>query len=442
MKNILCVIFFLISISLHAQIENIIVETYYVSDSIDATDTLGGGLAAGSTTYRIYVDLKPSYKLKKIYGNVNHTLKVSSTLPFFNNKIDGQSFGKDFAKSRYGENTVALDTYLTLGQVSKNGSKTYFGILKPQDRDGSFVGGIHNNGGSASVTGGLMVNADALAGFPLTISDGIDTMSANRVPANWADYGIKDLVSGIDSTIFGSVISGSQFISNNAGLQNSGVMGVIPDSNQVLVAQLTTKGKISFELNLEILDTNGKSINYVAKGVNYITPQHNNDTIQSAFLTYPPVCGCKDPNFLEYDPKYACSIFDSCKTRIVFGCTDSMACNFDPNANFNIPSLCCYPGYCNDRNLSVVCPSINSTHYSLFPNPAHERVTMQISSAVNETTKYVIYDSFGRVMDEEIINLTSGDSSLQIDVSKLETGLYMLRLFIENLSENKMFFKN
>ena len=32
----------------HAQLENIVLELYYVSDSIDATDTIGGGLAAGS----------------------------------------------------------------------------------------------------------------------------------------------------------------------------------------------------------------------------------------------------------------------------------------------------------------------------------------------------------------------------------------------------------
>ncbi|MEY4593948.1 MAG: hypothetical protein RIQ47_358, partial [Bacteroidota bacterium] len=47
----------LMTFTLRAQVENVIVERYYVSDASDATDTIGGGLAAGSVTYRIYIDL-------------------------------------------------------------------------------------------------------------------------------------------------------------------------------------------------------------------------------------------------------------------------------------------------------------------------------------------------------------------------------------------------
>ena len=35
---------------LYAQIENVIVENYYISDSADATNTIGGPLAIGSKT--------------------------------------------------------------------------------------------------------------------------------------------------------------------------------------------------------------------------------------------------------------------------------------------------------------------------------------------------------------------------------------------------------
>lgn len=49
----------------NAQLQKVIVEKYYISDANDATDTLGGGLSAGSTTYRIYVDLVPGSILKK-----------------------------------------------------------------------------------------------------------------------------------------------------------------------------------------------------------------------------------------------------------------------------------------------------------------------------------------------------------------------------------------
>ena len=66
-----------------SQLEKVIVEKYYVSDLNDATDTLGGGLPVGSTTYRVYVDLAPGSVLKKIYGDANHPFSIQSTAPFF-----------------------------------------------------------------------------------------------------------------------------------------------------------------------------------------------------------------------------------------------------------------------------------------------------------------------------------------------------------------------
>ena len=108
-----------VSLTTKAQVEKVIVETYYVSDSTDATDTTGGYLEPGSVTYRIYVDLEKGSKLKMMYGDSGHALLFSSTLPFFNNKSEGQTFGKDFSRSRLGENTVALDSWITLGQTTR-----------------------------------------------------------------------------------------------------------------------------------------------------------------------------------------------------------------------------------------------------------------------------------------------------------------------------------
>ena len=156
MKYILLFILFqfiLFLNNLQAQIENIIVEKYYISDSNDAMDTTGGALEVGSVTYRIYADLMPGTRLRKIYGDANHAFKISSTEIFFNNKADGQSFGKDFSKNRLEENTVALDTWLTIGQIARVASKTYFGVLKINDDDGSFIGGLNNDGGSSGIPG-------------------------------------------------------------------------------------------------------------------------------------------------------------------------------------------------------------------------------------------------------------------------------------------------
>lgn len=446
MKNILLIILlnFIFSPNLlQAQIENIIVEKYYISDSNDAMDTTGGALEVGSVTYRIYADLMPGTRLRKIYGDANHAFKISSTEIFFNNKADGQSFGKDFSKNRLEENTVALDTWLTIGQIARVASKTYFGVLKINDDDGSFIGGLNNDGGSSGIPGGLLVNNDPSIGILLYNSDGFDTMSS--IPTSWLDYGILDVSSNIDSTIFGSAKANSQFISYNAGLQNSGVIGVNNQSNHVLIAQLTTKGEISFELNLEVEENDGsntKIVKYVAND-NILLP---NERV-SPFLKYPQSCGCTDTDFLEYSPRYACENLDSCRTLVILGCMDSLACNFDTEANLNVPEICCYPGFCNNRDLSIVCPELGtgrniSSFPYLFPNPTDDKINFQIEANENSTVKYEIFDSLGKLMLERNIKMTSFLSVQIEDVSQLEKAVYFLRLSIDDNSNTFIFFKN
>ena len=296
---LLVALFAVATLNAQTSIKKVIVENYYVSDANDATDTTGGKLPLGSTTYRVYIKMKPGCQLLKLYGDDKHALTFSSTDFFFNNIDRGKTFGKDFIKSNYSNNTAALDTWLTLGQTTKTTSNTNFGILKSQDNNGSFIGGANNDGGSAIIPGGLLTNNDATTGIPLTTADGMDTMS--NVPNNWSDNGIIDLISGVDSTIFGSAKPGKEFISNNAYLQNSGVSGVISDSNEVLVAQLTTNGDISFELNVEVKETDGTITKYVATGIDTL------DEKVSPWLKYPPSCGCMDPNYLEYSSNYLCS---------------------------------------------------------------------------------------------------------------------------------------
>jgi len=439
MKKILGLIlslFFTVSIFAQDAIKKVIVEPYYVSDEFDATDTTGGYLEPGSKTYRIYIQMKPGCMLTKLYGDNRHALKFSSTANFFNNLDRGKTFAKDINKSNYKNNTVALDTWLTIGETTKKATNTYFGIIKSQDMDGSFIGGVNNDGGSAGITNGLLTNNNPKAGIPLTTEDGMDTLV--NVPTNWSDNGFTDLISGVDSSIFGSIKIGNSFTSNKAYLQNSGVMGVNPDSNQVLVAQLTTRGDISFELNVEIKDNNGTIIKYVAKGIDTL-----NEKV-CTYLKYPQECGCKDPNFLEYRSIYACDIMDSCKTRIVFGCMDKNACNYDPHANYNVQSLCCYPGLCADRDISLVCPSLgeNATKILLYPNPATTEVTFQISSADDNETKYVVFNSYGKEEFENTLHLLPGTNTQDLQLTILSPGLYLVRFYTGSSVICKSFMKN
>jgi hypothetical protein len=446
MKNILILIFTFIIAYANAQdaIKNVIVETYYVSDANDATDTTGGKLEAGSKTYRIYIQLKPGCKLMSLYGDNNNTLRISSTAPIFNNKDYGETFGKDIKTNNLKKNTVALDSWLTLGQTTKKAAITYFGVPKSQDTDGSVIGGVNNDGGSAEVPGGLLINSDPLAGIPLTTADGMDTLA--NVESNWVINGFSDILSGEDSTIFGSVKPGTEFKSNNAFLANTGVMGIDPDNNEVLVAQLTTQGEISFELNVQVFDPGAdpsyRSL-YVAQGIDTTNTSDQTITKVSPFLKYPQDCGCTDPNFLEYNSKYACNNSDSCKTRIILGCMDPNACNYNPNANYNVEGLCCYPGLCYDRDISLACPSYGQPlNLEVYPNPAESQVTIQTSSIDNKEAKYIVYNYSGNIVLEKDLGIIDGKITDVLGLSDFGPGIYLVRLIAGSASDSRMFIKN
>jgi hypothetical protein len=434
MKRILFILLIsLVSIQVQAQLENVIVEKYYVADSTDAADTTNGVLEKGAVTYRIYVDLKSGYKLTKLFGDATHAFRVASDASFFNH-AEGVTFGYEVVKGKLSMNTLPLDTWLTLGETTKKSAKTYGGILKTQDHDVSFIGG-------PSSDEGILTNQDPTAGIPLTTSDGYALMAT--APTGWYNYGILDINTNDDSTIFGSLKKGNEFKSNDMTLLNKGVTGIVPDSNQILIAQLTTKGKLSFELNFEVLTPGNKIIKYVSSGRDTVNNDSSNVVKFSSLLTYPPSCGCMDPHYLEYNKAYVCQEANSCKTLIVCGCTDPLACNYDSNANVNIPALCCYPGFCNDRDINVVCPAINNTiELNVYPNPADDVLNLQISgNKQDHDIKYTIYDSYGVIKLEKIINNFTGISQQQVDISTFTSGLYWVRLSVGGTTSSKMFMK-
>ena len=422
---------------LFSQIENVIVEKYYVTDSSDAADNsepLSGGIAIGTTTYRVFVDLAPGSKLKKIFGSANYPFKIASDSVFFNHLTSGQSFAKEFAKIDYEDNIVGLDSWLTLGQTSKNvGNKKFYGVPKNQDDDGNYFAGVNNSAG-------LLTNNDPLLGIPLITSDGIDTM--NFSPNNWQNFGVLDFTNGLDSTIFGSIASKKEFLSTTFSLSNSGVSGVVPDSNQILIAQLTTSGSLSFKLNLEIEKvSNGDTIfmTYVAYDTLFQPGE-----IFSPFLSYPPICGCTNPDYLEYNSTYQCSDESACINLIISGCMDTMACNFDANANFNLSDLCCYPGKCNNRDIAVVCPELrgDSFEFLLHPNPVNGTLYLDVYSGFLAPITYTIFNTFGVKIIEKTLDPALSITGEAIETSTLDNGLYHIQVEVGNIFLTQLFIKN
>jgi hypothetical protein len=313
--------------------------------------------------------------------------------------------------------------------------------LKNQDVDGSFIGGINNDGGSELISTGLLVNNDISAGIPLTQADGMDTMVT--IPSSWSHFGLLDFVTGNDSTMFGSLTQNNEFLSDNFYLSNSGIMGLIPDSNQILVAQLTTTGDLSFHLNI-VVDV---LMNGVLETIHYVS---SNDTILSGeefnpYLIYPSTCGCNNSAYVEYDPNATCLEPGSCITPIIIGCMDTMACNYDPAVNVNMPNLCCYPGKCNNRDIAIVCPALRGENFEflVYPNPSSADFFLDVYSGMaNEAIQVEVFNTFGVKVFENAFAPSSILTGEKLEFSNSEKGVYHIKVQIGEQVQTQLLFKN
>ena len=431
---ILIALFSLFSFVVNAQIQNLVVEKYYVPNASDIANTDGGQLQNGAVTYRVFIDLANGSKISKLFADSLHLLKIKSTQPFFNNDTlnssNGGSYGFKINKNDLPISTVGLDSWITLGAATNK----HHGILKTEDTDGSIVGGANNDQN-------LLTNNDASAGVPLTSQDGLilsSVLATNyQVGGDMPSIGMLN-----DSTIFGSDTA-TTFSSQNASLQFSGgLLGQGPN-NHVLIAQLTTAGQLELALNITVIDSNGTTINYVSSGVDTII---QNETYQvSPLLKYPPQCGCLDPRYIEYNAQNACSDSTKCLNLVRLGCMDTLACNYDPDANYSVPEMCCYPGYCNDRDIAFVCPDITTGNriMNIYPNPASQNITIGLEGKLKlDNVHFYILNSFGKVVLDFTEETPTDNWSKNYSIANLESGVYILKMYSSSDVQSKIFVKN
>jgi hypothetical protein len=436
MKTIIkfIVLFLFIGLNTQAQIQNVIVEKYYVADAFDIANTDGGQLQQGAITYRVYVDLATGSKISRVFADSLHLLKIKSSQPFFNNDTlnssNGGTYGFKINKNDLAISTVGLDTWISIGAATNK----HHGILKSEDTDGTIVGGSNNDQN-------LLSNTDASVGIPLTTQDGL--VLTQVLATNYLVGGDMPAIGSLnDSTIFGSDTA-IAFITPNATLQYSGGISGQGAGNNVLIGQFTTAGQLEFELNVSVIDSTGATINYVAAG-NDTTIQ--NDIYKSLpILKYPPQCGCLDPNYIEYNAQNACSDSTKCVTLVRLGCMDALACNYDPDANYSVPEMCCYPGYCNDRDIAFVCPDINSGNrlMSVYPNPANNDITISLGGNKNlGETQFILMNSFGKEIMNFSDNVSEGSWTKNISVSNLVSGIYVLKCLSQDAVQSQVIIKN
>jgi hypothetical protein len=252
-------IFFLLihhsSYSQEEGLEGIIVEKYYVADSNDISDEASGDpLEEGAVTYRIYVDLREGYKLQMIIAMDGHPIEIRSTAKFHNNQFAGRATAHRTSAALLNQNIRALDSWLSLGMASNE----EWGVLKIKDPDGSRIGGKYNDGGSNAVEQGLLVNNDATASPPITESDGL-MRSDDLEPFKAFEFNLEKPIMVFDDLDNDGIF----YVEDGAFAHLPGAVGPTSD-NQILIAQITTSGEISYRLNLQIITPDGQVQKYIA----------------------------------------------------------------------------------------------------------------------------------------------------------------------------------
>ena len=218
-----------------------------------------------------------------------------------------------------------------------------------------------------------MKNDDPKAGIPLTVQDGLIA----GTPGSVTIIGLDDQLPVFDAI---SQAGNTFLTSNGAWSCLNGAMG--PDtSNKVLIAQVTTNGVMSFELNIQLGTPEGGTEQFVAK-------DPTGQETQLAGLTYK-----SSENTSGIDQPFDASSIQN--------------------------------------NVSV------------FPNPTTGMLTLNvIIHSYNSANYYRIYDAIGKTILTKNIENPSGNFIDKIDMVTLPNGLYFIEFSIDGYKSTSKLLKN
>lgn len=206
-------------------LENVVVETYAVTPGKTATDP-------ALTTYRIYVDLAPGYRLQMVYGDKMHQLRINTTKEFFNDTEHGEKFGNRINADRLNTWPLALDSWLTIGAATDR----HMGVPRELDTDGSIL-----ECPPYPEANTLKPSAAQHSLKPLCLVDGLK-----------ADTAVQDVVDFKFASGYLGTVRGNELETTDGAWAVLGGMPGMTEENMVLIAQLTTTGKLSFTLNVQV----------------------------------------------------------------------------------------------------------------------------------------------------------------------------------------------
>ncbi|MBK8500677.1 MAG: hypothetical protein IPL52_18100 [Flavobacteriales bacterium] len=258
----------LCSLGVSAQgLQGVVVENFHVTNQADADyyNGLGNGsgtMTPGLTTYRVYIDMAPGYKLNTVFGSAGNVMDVTSTAVFWND--DG--FGTQFPPqtSRHDDGS-AFDSWITIGRASRSG-------------------------GAAGCTSNLET-----LGVPRAADPDATTTHCTTL---WSGFGVADKDGSVngasaDPTLVGisaATLAPFSDVDGGSVFTTTGSWALLPPldgpeaagENRVLIVQFTTAGTFSFHINI--------SLQSPAQQVEFYThsTSESGSTV-SPYLTYPLV---------------------------------------------------------------------------------------------------------------------------------------------------------
>lgn len=436
-------------------LQGIIIEPYYVADANDAADQDGGSvLIEGSVTYRMFVDLKPGYKLLTVGGFPGHPFTISSSTFFFNNDDRGEAWGDDINDIHLDKNTVAIDSWLSMGAASD----AHWGVLKSADMDGSLVGGVNNDGGSEGVSGGLLVNDVPFMGTPLTTSDGL---MAPSIPP-----GVNFV--GTPPDLFDAGGANSYSNDNFAWAVLGGVSA--PDtSNRILIGQFTSDGEISICLNLwvripdslvcpdpnchEIMEFYAELLPSDTAGGGFAT-QNKFTRTDLCFLSSAlqvdcegvtggpalPGTACDDGNPDTANDVYSeeCECLgEDCEGVLGGGALPGTPCD---DGNPETQNDVWMDGCICDGVVGIDEP-LTGTGISIRPNPTNSTVWLSISSEGSTRVTYQLTDMLGAIIVSSDLGTIASMRTVELDLSGLAQGTYLLNIVRDGMRHTEQIIK-
>jgi hypothetical protein len=428
MKKILLGFFLcLLGVLAQAQgLKGIIVEKYYISDSTDAANSVNP-LPIGSITYRIYVDMVKSYQFQSVYGSATHTLKINTTTKFFNADLGAVS--PTFSAVNAKKNTTMIDSWISTGTACTG----FWGVMKSDD-DGA------NNFVNAN-NPKLLQNADTSAGIALTVKDGM--LAGTNLPS-FNTYGINTSVIN-DGTANGNSLT------TNSGFWTclEGDTAFSTTSNKILIAQITTNGVLSFELNVSLRSPKGVQERYVAKspmlqdgiqevlnsGLSYngvavsgvtLNPttlsMNVGDKKQVSATVAPSTASNLAVTWKSSDNTVATVSSKGLVTGVKAGTATITALSAD-----SVKSATCAVTVG-----SVAVNEVITQRMSIYPNPATSIINIKNAP---ELSTVKVYDIIGHV---KALTITNNGS---VDVSGLSNGIYYLEVSSKSGKSTFMFVK-